>query len=114
MKRIEYAGSVHDEREIEAVVSVLRGGPTALRIGKNVRELELLGLEPGDEVVTSAVTFSTDVAPLVRAGLVPGFVDVEADTYQIEAFGVRAPLARPLDAGQAGPGSPRPECGARR
>jgi CDP-6-deoxy-D-xylo-4-hexulose-3-dehydrase len=111
VRRIEYAGSVHDEQEIEAVLSVLRGGPTALRIGKNVRELErlvaeafgkrrgvmcnsgssalylaveLLGLEPGDEVVTSAVTFSTDVAPLVRAGLVPVFVDVEADTYQID------------------------------
>jgi CDP-6-deoxy-D-xylo-4-hexulose-3-dehydrase len=111
VRRIEYAGSVHDEREIEAVVAVLRGGPTALRIGKNVRELErlvaeafgkrrgvmcnsgssalylaveLLGLDPGDEVVTSAVTFSTDVAPLVRAGLVPVFVDVEPDTYQID------------------------------
>ena len=32
--------------------------------------VELLGLEPGDEIVTSAVTFSTDVAPIVRAGLV--------------------------------------------
>jgi hypothetical protein len=39
-RRIEYAGSVHDEREIEAVVEVLRGGPTALRIGKNVRAME--------------------------------------------------------------------------
>ena len=39
-RRIEYAGSVHDEREIEAVVGVLRGGPTALRIGKNVRAME--------------------------------------------------------------------------
>jgi CDP-6-deoxy-D-xylo-4-hexulose-3-dehydrase len=39
-RRIDYAGSVHDEREIEAVVEVLRGGPTALRIGKNVREME--------------------------------------------------------------------------
>ena len=38
-RRIEYAGSVHDEREIEAVVNVLRGGPTALRIGKNVRDM---------------------------------------------------------------------------
>jgi CDP-6-deoxy-D-xylo-4-hexulose-3-dehydrase len=46
--------------------------------------VELLGLEPGDEVLTSAVTFSTDVAPLVRAGLVPVFVDVEPDTYQID------------------------------
>lgn len=111
MKRVEYAGSVHDEEEIDAVLSVLRGGPTALRIGKNVREMErlvaetfgkrrgvmvnsgssalylaveLLGLEPGDEIVTSAVTFSTDVAPMVRGGLVPVFVDVEPDTYQID------------------------------
>ena len=36
-RRIDYAGSVHDEREIEAVVEVLRGGPQALRIGKRVR-----------------------------------------------------------------------------
>ncbi len=111
MRRIEYAGSVHDEGEIEAVVSVLRGGATALRIGKHVRELErlvaatfgkrrgvmcnsgssalylaveLLDLAPGDEVITSAVTFSTDIAPLVRAALVPVFVDVEVDTYQID------------------------------
>jgi len=109
--RVEYAGSVHDEAEIEAVVEVLRGGATALRIGKNVREMErlvaeafgkrrgvmcnsgssalylaveLLDLAPGDEVITSPVTFSTDIAPLVRAGLVPVFVDVEVDTYQID------------------------------
>jgi CDP-6-deoxy-D-xylo-4-hexulose-3-dehydrase len=111
VKRVEYAGSVHDEEEIEAVLSVLRGGPTALRIGKNVKEMErlvaasfgkrrgvmvnsgssalylaveLLGLEPGDEIITSSVTFSTDIAPMVRAGIVPVFVDVEPDTYQID------------------------------
>lgn len=110
-RRIDYAGSVHDEREIEAVVEVLRAGPTALRIGKNVRAMEarvaelfgkrrgvmcnsgssalylaveVLGLAPGDEIVTSAVTFSTDVAPMVRAGLVPAFVDVTPDTFQID------------------------------
>ena len=33
MDRIEYAGSVHGDDEIEAVVGVLRGGPTALRLG---------------------------------------------------------------------------------
>jgi CDP-6-deoxy-D-xylo-4-hexulose-3-dehydrase len=114
-RRIEYAGSVHDDEEIAAVVEVLRGGPTALRIGRNVRvfeqqvaelfgkrrgimcnsgssalylAVELLGLSPGDEVVTSAVTFSTDIAPLVRAGLVPVFVDVERDTYNLDVEGV--------------------------
>src|SRR5689334_672102 len=110
-RRIDYAGSVHDEREIEAVVAVLRGGPTALRIGRNVREMEkrvaelfgkqrgvmcnsgssalylaieVLDLEPGDEIITSPVTFSTDIAPMVRKGLVPVFVDVTPDTFQID------------------------------
>ncbi len=116
-RRIEYAGSVHDEREIAAVVEVLRGGPTALRIGKNVRAMEqriaalfakrrvimcnsgssalylaieVLGLQPGDEIITSAVTFSTDIAPMLRAGLVPAFVDVTPDTFQIDTDAVEA------------------------
>ena len=116
-RRIEYAGSVHDEREIEAVVAVLRGGPQALRIGKSVRAfeqaiaelfgkrrgimcnsgssalylaVELLDLTPGDEVITPALTFSTDIAPLVRAGLVPVFVDVEPDTYNIDVEAIEA------------------------
>jgi CDP-6-deoxy-D-xylo-4-hexulose-3-dehydrase len=111
VRRIEYAGSVHDEEEIDAVVEVLRGGATALRIGKNMREMEsqvaalfgkrrgimcnsgssalylaveLLGLAPGDEIITSPVTFSTDIAPMVRSGLVPVFVDVDVDTYNAD------------------------------
>ncbi len=111
MKRIEYAGSVHDEQEIQAVVEVLRGGATALRIGRNVKEMErlvagcfgkrrgimvnsgssalvlaieLLGLAPGDEIVTSPLTFSTDIAPMLRAGLVPVYVDVTEDSFQID------------------------------
>jgi CDP-6-deoxy-D-xylo-4-hexulose-3-dehydrase len=111
MRRIDYAGSVHDEEEISACVEVLRGGATALRIGANVRAfeegvaalfgkrrgvmcnsgssalylaVELLGLPRGAEIVTSPLTFSTDIAPIVRAGLVPVFVDVEPDTYQID------------------------------
>jgi CDP-6-deoxy-D-xylo-4-hexulose-3-dehydrase len=110
-RRIDYAGSVHDEREIEACLEVLRGGPTAMRIGKNVKAmeaavaelfgkrkgimcnsgssalylaLELVGAEPGDEIITSVLTFSTDIAPMVRAGLVPAFVDVTPNTYQID------------------------------
>ena len=117
MRRIDYAGSVHDEREIDAVVKVLRGGATALRIGKNVRAfeasvaalfgkqrgvmcnsgssalylaVELLGLVPGDEIITSAVTFSTDIAPMVRSGIVPVFVDVERDSYQIDVSAIEA------------------------
>lgn len=114
-RRIPYAGSVHDEREVEAIVAVLSAGPQALRLGKNVREfeariaklfgkrrgvmcnsgssglylaIELLDLLPGDEVVTAAVTFSTDIAPLVKAGVTPAFVDVEPDTYNVDVAGI--------------------------
>jgi CDP-6-deoxy-D-xylo-4-hexulose-3-dehydrase len=52
--------------------------------------VEVLGLRPGDEIVTSAVTFSTDIAPMVRAGLVPAFVDVTPDTFQIDVEGIEA------------------------
>jgi len=116
-RRIDYAGSVHDEREIAAVTDVLRGGPTALRIGKNVRSMEarvaalfgkrrgvmcnsgrsalylaveVLDLERGDEIITSAVTFSTDIAPMVRNGIVPAFVDVTPDTFQIDVDAIEA------------------------
>lgn len=110
-RRIPYAGSVHDEREIEAVVAVLRAGPLGLRIGKNVKAMEqrvaelfakrrgimvnsgssalylaieVLNLEPGSEIITSPVTFSTDIAPMLKANIVPTFVDVTPDTFQID------------------------------
>jgi CDP-6-deoxy-D-xylo-4-hexulose-3-dehydrase len=52
--------------------------------------VELLGLQAGDEVITSPVTFSTDIAPLVRAGLVPVFVDVEPDTYNVDVDAIES------------------------
>ncbi|NNE74112.1 MAG: DegT/DnrJ/EryC1/StrS family aminotransferase [Acidimicrobiales bacterium] len=118
-KRIEYAGSVHDQAEIDAVVEVLQGPATALRIGKNVKEMErlvaatfgktkgimvnsgssalylaveLLRPQPGDEIITSAVTFSTDIAPMARAGVTPVFVDVTPDTYQIDVEQIEAEI----------------------
>jgi CDP-4-dehydro-6-deoxyglucose reductase, E1 len=114
-RRIPYAGSVHDEREVRAVLEVLSADPQALRIGRNVREfetaiaelfgkrrgimcnsgssalylaVELLDLSPGDEVITAALTFSTDIAPLVRASITPAFVDVEIDTFNVDVAGI--------------------------
>jgi CDP-6-deoxy-D-xylo-4-hexulose-3-dehydrase len=109
-RRVYYASSVHDDREIDAVVEVLRD-PRGFWVGKRVNQMErrvsalfgkqsgvmvnsgssalylaveLLGLDPGSEVILPAVAFSTDISPVVRAGLVPVFVDVEADTYNID------------------------------
>jgi CDP-6-deoxy-D-xylo-4-hexulose-3-dehydrase len=105
--KVNYGQTVHGEEEIEAVVNVLR---TSTQMGVNVRAMqedvaklfskkhgimvnsgssanyiaiEVLGLEPGDEVITPALTFATTVAPIVRNGLIPSFVDVEEGTYNI-------------------------------
>jgi CDP-6-deoxy-D-xylo-4-hexulose-3-dehydrase len=107
-RRIRYGGAMLDEREIEAVTKVMR---TGMIIGEQVQTFEtrvaellghrygimvnsgssalmvamrLLNLPKGSEVITSVVTFSTDVASIVHAGYVPVFVDVVLDTYQID------------------------------
>lgn len=110
MRNIDYVGAYYDEREKQAVLDVLDG---SIRVGEKVAELErrvaqmwhkrhgvmvnsgssaleiaydLLAdsLEPGDEFVTPAVTFSTTVAAGIRRGLVPVVVDVDLDTYCID------------------------------
>ncbi len=116
-ERITYARATHGEEEIQAVVGVLRSGHQGLRIGKHVKEMEtrvaalsgkkygvmcnsgssglylaveLLDLPKGSEVITSPLTFSTDVAPIVRAGLVPVFVDVRPDTFNVDEDKIEA------------------------
>ncbi|ORI13291.1 DegT/DnrJ/EryC1/StrS aminotransferase family protein [Rhodococcus sp. 1168] len=115
--RITYARATHGEEEIQAVVDVLRSGHQGLRIGKNVAEMErriaelsgkkfgvmvnsgssglyvaveLLDLPKGSEIITSPLTFSTDIAPIVRAGMVPVFVDVEPNTVNIDVSKIEA------------------------
>lgn len=107
------ARPVFDQREIQAVVDVLeRGsfdlGPAVAQFEAEVAALlskqhgvmvnsgtsalwlavDLLGCSRGDEVITSPLTFSSDIAPLVRSGIVPAFVDVETDTLQIDPAGI--------------------------
>lgn len=106
---VPYGKTVHGEEEIEAVINVLR---TSTQMGKHVREIEskvaalydkkygigvnsgssalylaadLLNYEAGTEIITPALTFSTTVAPQVKRGWLPAFVDVEEGTYNIDA-----------------------------
>ena len=108
-RHLPAAGSQHDEAEIEAVLNVMRNskldlGPKVDAFEQEVANLlakkhgvmvnsgssalrlaiDLLDLSPGDEIITSVLTFSTDIAPMVQSGYVPVFVDVTPDTYQID------------------------------
>ncbi len=105
---VPYGKAVWGEAEKKAVMHVLN---TSTQMGKHVREMEsqvatlfakkqgimvnsgssanylaieILDLPKGSEVITPVLTFSTTVAPLVRNGLVPAFVDVEPDTFNID------------------------------
>jgi CDP-6-deoxy-D-xylo-4-hexulose-3-dehydrase len=107
-RRIAYGGAMIDQKEVEAVVKVMQ---TSMIVGEQVQTFEarvaellghrygvmvnsgssalmmamrLLNLPKGSEVITPVLTFSTDVASIVHAGLVPVFVDVGLDDYQID------------------------------
>src|SRR5512139_4149581 len=56
----------------------------------NLLAVSALELQPGDEVITTAVNFPTTVNPILQAGAVPVFIDVKlpqmtADVTQLEA-----------------------------
>lgn len=114
---VPYGRTVHGQEEIDAVVTVLQ---TSTQMGKNVRALEetvaglydkkygigvnsgssalylaadLLDYEPGTEIITPALTFSTTVAPQVKRNWVPAFVDVEEGTYNIDVNKVEAMIS---------------------
>lgn len=105
---VPYGKTVHGEDEIAAVVSVLR---RSTQMGEAVREMEkkiselfskkfgimlnsgssanylaieLLNLPEFSEVITPALTFSTTVAPIIKNRLIPVFIDVELDTFNID------------------------------
>lgn len=105
---VPYGKAVYGEKEIDAVMQILR---SSTQMGKHVRRMEervaalyakkygimvnsgssalylaadLLDFEPGSEIITPTLTFSTTVAPIVKKGWVPAFVDVEEGTYNID------------------------------
>ena len=108
MKKIYYGKAVYDNKEINAVLSVLKNESLTLIDGKKVKELEktvskifgkkyglmvnsgssanLLALssfkfKKGSEIITPNLTFSTTVAPIYQLGLIPHFVGVEGNKF---------------------------------
>jgi len=56
----------------------------------NLLAITALDLQPGDEVITTAVNFPTTVNPIIQVGAIPVFIDVKlpqmtADVTQLEA-----------------------------
>ena len=108
MKKIYYGKAVYDNKEINAVIKVLKNESLSLVDGQNVKKLErtvskifgkkhglmvnsgssanLLALasfdfKKGSEIITPNLTFSTTVAPIYQLGLIPHFIGVVKNKF---------------------------------
>jgi len=106
--KIYYGKAVYNNKEINAVLRVLKKKSLSLVDGPSVKELEkrisklfgkkyglmvnsgssanLLGLaafnfKKGSEIITPTLTFSTTISPIYQLGLVPHFIDVEKNKF---------------------------------
>lgn len=123
---IQYAGSIFDDKEINAVVSSWLDGWFGL--GEKAQEFEInlskfIGakgsilansgssanllviaslmsplfaqhLNPKDEVITAGCGYPTTINPLILYGLVPVFLDIDPETYNIDAQDLEKALSK--------------------
>ena len=102
--KIYYGKAVYDKKEIDASINVLKNKSLTLIDGPSVKKLEkkisklfgkkyglmvnsgssanLLALSSfnfpkGSEIITTTLTFSTTVSPILQLDLIPHFIDVE-------------------------------------
>ena len=78
-KFAEYVGAKY--------ATVTTNGTTAL-----FTALEAVGIQPGDEVITTPFTFIASANTIVQVGAIPVFVDVDPDTYNIDPEKIEAAI----------------------
>jgi len=82
----EFTGKLEDYYDVGDVILV-NSGSSANLIAISALTSEALGdkrLRPGDEVISVAAGFPATVSPIVQNQLVPVFLDVELNTYNID------------------------------
>ena len=108
MKKVYYGKAVYDNKEINAVIKVLKNEGLSLVDGKSVKKLEIIvskifgkkfglmvnsgssanllalascNFKKGSEIITPNLTFSTTVAPIYQLGLIPHFIGVVKNKF---------------------------------
>src|SRR5256886_16780476 len=82
--------------QLEAELAKLCHAPHAVACASGTDALLLplkaLALKPGDEVITTPFTFIATAGTIHNAGGTPVFVDIEPDTFNIDAAAVEAAI----------------------
>jgi UDP-2-acetamido-2-deoxy-ribo-hexuluronate aminotransferase len=82
--------------ELEAALAAHCGAKHCVTVASGTEALLIslmaLGLQPGDEVVTTPFTFAATAETIVLLGGVPVWVDVEPDTCNIDATRIEAAI----------------------
>ncbi len=80
------------ERRLAGYLGVERALAVTSCTGALHMALLALGVGPGDEVITTPMTFIATATAIIEAGAVPVFVDVEPDTGNLDAAKVEAAI----------------------
>jgi UDP-2-acetamido-2-deoxy-ribo-hexuluronate aminotransferase len=83
-------------RELEDRLSQYTGAKHCITVASGTEALLIslmaLGIEPGDEIITTPFTFVATAEVIVLLGAKPVFVDVESDTANIDAHLIEAKI----------------------
>ena len=83
-------------RELEAALAAFAGARHCITVSSGTEALLIslmaLDLKPGDEVITTPFTFAATAEVIVLLGGKPVFVDIEADTCNIDASLIEAAI----------------------
>ncbi|MFN2544465.1 MAG: DegT/DnrJ/EryC1/StrS family aminotransferase [Actinomycetota bacterium] len=99
VRRVLRSGRLAQGPEVEAFERELAervGARDAVAVTNGTTALELallaLGIGPGDEVVTSPLTFFASVSSILRCGATPVLADIDPETYNVDPDAVAAAI----------------------
>lgn len=72
------------ERQLEEFCGTPRVACQSSATAALENALRLLGIGPGDEVITSAYTYTASASPIVHVGATPVLVDTAPDSYEMD------------------------------